>query len=328
MTSIPDRPFLASASLAVAFIAAASPVAASDAYPCSVLKIVSPYPAGGTTDILARLIAPGMARRLGTTVIVDNKAGASGNIGTEMVVRSQPDGCTALLGNNTGVVINRNLYKLKYDPTRDLQAIGLVASTPLFLYVNADVPARTPSELVELIKKSPGKYSFASAGGGSPQHLLGELFKLQKQVDMTHIPYRGSGPALQDVLGGVVPISFEASSVLSAQTGSPRLRLLAITSEKRSPKFPNVPTMTESGFNNFVFENWYGLFVPARTPQPQVRRLSQVLQEVLRSPEVLGKLGDLGSRDVSGTHEETSRFIAREVPEWEGIVKRSGATID
>lgn len=306
----------------------ALPAQAAEAYPCQVLRIVSPYPAGGTTDILARLVAPELAKRLEVTVIVENKGGASGNIGTEMVVRAPADGCTALLGNNTGIVINRNLYKLKYDPTKDLQAISLVASTPLFLYVHADVPARTPGELAELIRKTPGKYSFASAGSGSPQHLLGELFKLQKQVDMVHVPYRGSGPALQDVLGGAVPISFEASSVLAPHAGSPRIRLLAITSEQRSPKFPNVPTMAESGFKDFVFENWYGLFVPAKTPRPLVQRLSQALQEVLRSPEVMGKLGELGSRDVSASAADTSRFIANEVPQWETIVKKSGATVD
>jgi tripartite-type tricarboxylate transporter receptor subunit TctC len=315
--------------LLTTLLAATLPAAnAADVYPCPVLKIVSPYPAGGTTDILARLLAPGLGKSLGVPVIVDNKSGASSNIGTESVVRSPADGCTALLGNNTGIVINRNLFKLKYEPVRDLTAVGLVASTPLLLYVNAELPAKNVAELVDLMKKSPGKYSYASGGSGSPQHLLGEMIKMQKGVFMVHIPYRGQGPALQDVLGGTVPIAFETISALTPQLKSPRIRVLATTSAQHSPKLPDVPTMNESGFKDFAFENWYGFFVPSRTPAPLVERLSQELQKVLKSPEVAAKLAELGSRDVSGTPEQAARFIASEVPQWEAVVKRSGATVD
>lgn len=319
----------ASVRLLAAAIAVVMPAAnAADAFPCQVLKIVSPYPAGGTTDILARLIAPGLAKGLGVPVIVDNKAGASSNIGTESVIRSSPDGCTALLGNNTGIAINRNLYPLKVDPTRDLAAVGLVASTPLLLYVNAELPVNSVAELVDLLKKSPGKYSYASGGSGSPQHLLGEMIKMQKSVSMVHIPYRGQSPALQDVLGGTVPIAFETVTALTPQLKSPRIRVLAITSAQRFAKLPDVPTMNESGFKDFAFENWYGLFVPAKTPASQVERLSHELQKVLKSPDVTAKLADLGSRDVSGTSDQATRFIAKEVPQWEAVVKRSGATVD
>jgi tripartite-type tricarboxylate transporter receptor subunit TctC len=316
-------------SIVAAALAAVFPVVqAGEAFPCPVLKIVSPYPAGGTTDVLARLVAPGLSKGLGVPVIVDNKAGASSNIGTDSVVRAQPDGCTALLGNNTGIVINRNLYKLKYEPTRDLTAVGLVASMPLLLYVNAEFAAKNVAEFVEVLKKSPGKYSYASGGGGSPQHLLGEMVKLQKNVDMVHIPYRGQGPALQDVLGGTVPIAFETITALTPQLKSPRIRVLAITSAQRDPKLPGVPTMNESGFKDFAFENWYGLFVPSKTPAPLVARLSQELQKVLKSPEVTAKLTELGSRDVSGTPQQAASFIAKELPQWEAVVKRSGATVD
>jgi tripartite-type tricarboxylate transporter receptor subunit TctC len=301
---------------------------AADTYPCSVLKIVSPYPPGGTTDILARLIAPGLSKELGVPVVVDNKAGASSNIGTESVVRAPPDGCTALLGNNTGIVINRNLYSLKYDPTRDLPVVGLVGSTPLLLYVNADVPAKTVTELIALLKKQPDKYFYASGGSGSPQHLLGEMIKLQKNVSMEHVPYRGQGPALQDVLAGNAQIAFETTTALAPQIKSPRIRVLAITSEKRDAKFSDVPTMTESGLNDFVFENWYGLFVPAKTPPALVQRLYRELQQVLKSPDLTARLEELGSRDVSGSPEEAARFIAKEVPQWEDVVKRSGAKVD
>ena len=316
------------ASFAGALTLGAPSTYAADAYPCQVLKIISPYPAGGTTDILARLISPGLGAGLGVPVIVENKAGASSNIGTESVVRAPADGCTALLGNNTGIAINRNLYPLKYDPTRDLTAVGLVASTPLFLYVNSELPAKTPADLLTLLKKSPGKYSYASGGSGSPQHLLGEMIKLQKDVFMVHIPYRGQGPALQDVLGGTVPIAFETVTALSPQLKSPRIRVLAVTAPQRLPKFPDVPTMVESGFKDFTFENWYGLFVPAKTPAPLVARLSEELQKTLRSPDVASKLADLGSRDVTGTSAQATAFIAKELPQWEAVVKRSGAKVD
>lgn len=311
-----------------AAVFASSPATAAEAYACQALKIISPYPAGGTTDILARLIAPGLSKGLGVPVIVDNKAGASSNIGTEAVVRAEPDGCTALLGNNTGIVINRNLYKLRYEPTRDLTAVSLVASTPLFLYVNSSLPVKSVQELVQLLKTQPGKLSYASGGSGSPQHLLGEMVKLQKGVFMVHIPYRGQGPAMTDVLGGTVPIAFETVTALTPQLKSPRVRVLAITSDKRSPKYPDIPTMNEAGFKDFAFENWYGLFVPAKTPKAVVTRLSTELQEVLKSPEVASKLLDLGSRDVAGTSEQAANFIAKEVPQWEEVVRRSGAKVD
>jgi tripartite-type tricarboxylate transporter receptor subunit TctC len=326
-----NRPFprrLPAVMFAAAVGAAAPAAHATDAYPCRVLKIVSPYPAGGTTDILARLIEPGLSKGLGVPVIVDNKGGASSNIGTESVVRSQSDGCTALLGNNTGIVINRNLYKLRYEPTRDLTAVGLVASVPLLLYVNAEFPARNVAELVDLLKRSPDKYNYASGGAGSPQHLLGEMIKMQMDVSMAHVPYRGQGPAQQDVLGGTVPIAFETVTALTPNLTSARIRVLAITSAKRDPKLPDVPTMNESGFKDFAFENWYGLFVPSKTPAPVVQRLSQELQKVLRSPEVTAKLAVLGSRDVSGTPAQAAAFIARELPQWEAVVKKSGATVD
>jgi tripartite-type tricarboxylate transporter receptor subunit TctC len=314
---------------ATALVAASLSIAhAAEPYPCTMLKIISPYPPGGTTDVLARLIAPGFSKGLGVPVIVDNRSRASSNIGTESVVRSQPDGCTALLGKNTGIVINRNLYKLKYDAIRDLTPVGMVGSTPLVLYENADVPAKSVAELIALAKKAPGKLAFASGGSGSPQHLLGEMIKLQKDVDMVHVPYRGQGPAMQDVLGGHVQLALETTTAIAPHLKSPRIRVLAITSEKRHPAFPDVPTMNESGFKDFVFENWYGLFVPAKTPAPLVQRLAQELQHTLKSPEVASKLTQLGCRDVSGPPEQAARFIATEPPQWEAVVKRSGATVD
>ena len=314
--------------IAVATLTASSLALAADAYPCKTLTLVSPYPPGGTTDILARMVAPGLATQLGTTVIVDNRGGASSNIGTEFVSRAQPDGCTALLGNNTGVVINRNLFALKMDPVKTLAPVGEVASVPLLLYINAAVPAGNAAQLVELVRKSPGKFSYASGGSGSPQHLAGELLKLEKKIDILHVPYRGQGPALGDVLAGQVQIAFETTTALAPQIKSGRIKILATTGAKRTPALPEVPTMKEAGFDNFVIENWYGLFVPAKTPAPLVSRLNQALNATLKSSEVHSKLSDMGSSDVSGTPEQLARFIDKEIPYWQSIVKRSGATVD
>lgn len=322
---------LHAAALAAATICCAGNAAvatAAEAYPCPTLRLVSPYPPGGTTDILARIVAPGLSKRLGVTVIVDNRGGASSNIGTEFVARAKPDGCTALLGNNTGVVINRNLYKLKLDPTQALAPVGEVASVPLVLYVNTALPVKTVAQLVDLTKAAPGKYSYASGGSGSPQHLAGEMLKLERQLDIVHVPYRGQGPALSDVLAGQMPIAFETTTAIAAQIKSGRLRLLATTGAKRSRALPDVPTMQEAGFPGFVIENWYGVFVPAETPAPLVTRLNADLNAVLAEPDVASKLDDMGSSDVRGSAEQFRRFINKELPYWESLVKRSGATVD
>ncbi|AGW94077.1 MULTISPECIES: Bug family tripartite tricarboxylate transporter substrate binding protein [Cupriavidus] len=319
---------LCGAMLCLTFAGVASHAQAEAAYPCPTVRLVSPYPPGGTTDILARIVAPGLSKGLGTTVIVDNKGGASSNIGTEFVARAKADGCTVLLGNNTGIVINRNLYKLKIDPVKDLAPVGMVASVPLVLYVNQSVPAKTAPQLVELVKSSPGKYSYASGGSGSPQHLAGELMKLDKHLDMLHVPYRGQGPALSDVLAGQVPIAFETTTALAPQLKSGRIRPLATTGAQRASTLPDVPTMQEIGFPNFVIENWYGLFVPAETPKTLVDRLNAELNRVLHDTSVAAKLAELGSRDVSGTVAQFRSFISKELPLWESVVKRSGATVD
>jgi len=301
---------------------------AAESYPCKTLTLVSPYPPGGTTDILARLVAPGMASSLGINVIVDNKGGASSNIGTEFVSRAAPDGCTALLGNNTGVVVNRNLYPLRLDPVKALAAVGEVASVPLLLYVNSSLPAKDVGELVKLVQQTPGKYSYASGGSGSPQHLAGELLKLERNIDLLHVPYRGQGPAMTDVLSNQVPMAFETTTALMPHVNAGRIRVLAITAPKRIAAMPNVPTMKEAGLDNFVIENWYGVLVPAKTPPALVGRLNAALNETLRSAQVRQKLADMGSDDVSGSAEHFAKFIAEETPYWANVVKRSGAKVD
>lgn len=297
-------------------------------YPCSIVKLVSPYPPGGTTDILARLIQPGLGKELGASVIVENRAGASSNIGTQFVAAAAPDGCTLLLGNNTGVAINRNLYKLRIDPVKGLAPIGRVASVPLVLYVNAQVPADSFAGLIELARRSPGTLSYASGGSGSPQHLMGELLKLEQKIDVVHIPYKGQGPAMQDVLAGQVPMAFETTSVIVPQLASGRLRALATTGAVRPAGLDKVPTLKELGMPDFVTENWYGLFTSAGTPAPLVLRLNQALNTVLQTPQVRENLDRMGSTGDATTPAGFTQFIARELPVWESVVRRSGAKVD
>jgi tripartite-type tricarboxylate transporter receptor subunit TctC len=319
---------LANLSLGVAAALSSFGAMAQAPFPCPLVKFISPYPPGGTTDILARLIQPGLARELGVTVIVENKPGASSNIGTEFVANSAPDGCTWLLGNNTGIAINRNLYKLRIDPVQGLAPVGAVASVPLVLYVNASVPATNLNQLVEQVKKNPGKFSYASGGSGSPQHLMGELLKLEKGLHAVHIPYRGQGPAMQDVVSGQVQMAFETITVISPQVASGRVRALATTSAKRSHVMPDVPTMKELGMPDFVTENWYGVFVAAKTPTALVERLNTALNKVLDGKDVHASLEKMGSSDVNGSSEAFAKFISRELPLWESVVKRSGAKVD
>ena len=303
-------------------------LAAHAAFPERPITIVVPYAPGGAADAVARVIASRMGTRLGGSVIVDNKAGASSNIGTEYVATSAPDGCTLLLGNNTGVVINRNLYKLRVDPVKNLAPVVGVASVPLVLYVNNAVAARSFNELVDLAQKNPGKLSYASGGSGSPQHLMGELLKLEKHLDIVHIPYKGQGPAMQDVVAGQVQMAFETTTVIAPQLPNGRIRALATTGATRSKNIPDVPTMKELGLPDFVVENWYGVFAPAKTPPALLQRLNQALVKVLHGKEVETSLEKMGSSDVPETQEAFAKFIARELPLWESVVKRSGAKVD
>lgn len=320
---------ICAAAVAAAGLTVSAPALAQEELACNNIVIISPYPPGGTTDILARLLAPGMQKELGKTVIVDNKAGASSNIGTEFVGRAKPDGCTLLLGNNTGVVINRNLYKLHLDPLKSLAPVGEVAAVPLVLYVNPKkLPVNTAQELVEKLKAEPDQYSFASGGSGSPQHLAGETLKQMKSVNMLHVPYRGQGPALNDVIAGHVPIAFETTTVLLPHVQSGSVKALATTSAERTKVLPDVPTMVESGFKDFVIENWYGVFAPAETPPAIVEKLNKAVNVALKTPQMTKALEQMGSSDVSGSAAAFSEFINKEAPVWTDVVQKSGAKVD
>lgn len=296
-------------------------------FPCKVVKFVVPYPPGGSSDMLARLMVPGLTQRLATTIVVENKTGAAGNIGTAAVATASGDGCTWLLGNSTNVVISRNLYKLQRDPMEALVPVAEAATVPMVLYVNAQLPAKDVKQFIDYLRANPGK-SFASPGSGTPHHLLGEQLKLDSKLELTHVPYRGSGPAIQDVLAGHVAFAFESTSSIVPHLAGDKVRALATTGEKRSAALPNVPTMKELGYPKFVVTNWYGVFVPKGTPADLVNRLNASIRETLRTPDVAEALAKLDSQNVGYDAPHYQRFVKTEGPLWESLVKQTGARVD
>jgi len=323
-----NRLFRLVCALAVALMSTAGHAQPAPAYPCSTVKFVVPYPPGGASDLLARMLVPGLSKQLGTTIIVDNRGGASGNIGTAQVSAAPGDGCTLLLGNSTGVVINRNLYKLTQDPVSSLTPVAEVAAVPMVLYVNASVPATNFQQLIDVVRRNPGKYSYASPGSGSTHHLLGELLKNEFGLDMTHVPYKGSGPAITDMLAGHVQIAFEGTSAIVPHLASGKIRPIATTGASRSGSMPDVPTMKELGYPNFVVTNWYGVFVPATTSPALVNQLNAAVRSVLKTPDVVEKLAAQGSATSDYSADEYRQFVRREVPYWESLVKKTGAKVD
>lgn len=313
--------------MVVAGVAALVPAFAED-FPSHPIKIVSPYPPGGTTDILARLIAPKLQSVLGQPVIVENRAGASGNIGTAAVAKAKPDGYTLLLGNNTGVVINPNLYKLNISPPQDLAPVILIAYVPLVLCVNPALDVNSLPELVSLVKAHPRQYSFASAGSGSPQHLAGEMLNHAYGLDLVHVPYKGSAPAITGVLGGQPPIAFESIAAVMPFLEGSRLRALATTGAGRSTTLPDVPTMIESGLPGFEVTSWYGLFAPTGTPNEIIERLNAELNKILSNPEMKARLAKMGSAIVHASADDFAKLIRVEIPRWADAVNKAKLTVD
>jgi len=314
------------AGLAFASFAA---LAHAQAWPSKPIKWIVPFAPGGTTDILARTVAEKLAPVLGQPVVVENKPGAGGGVGAEFTAKAAPDGYTIMGGTISTHAINASLYnKLPYDPVKDFVAITLIARVPNMLVVNPAIPANSVKELVALLKASPGKYSFASSGNGTSQHLSGELFKSMAGVEMQHIPYKGSPPALQDVMGGQVTMTFDNITTAWPLAKAGKLRALAVTTATRSAVAPEVPTLAESGLPGFEVGSWQGVFAPAGTPPEIVRRLNVEIVKILNLPEVKEKLTGLGAEPVGNSPEEFSAMVKAEVVKWADVVKKSGARVD
>jgi tripartite-type tricarboxylate transporter receptor subunit TctC len=313
---------------AAAAVLAAAPAAAQN-YPTKPVKFVTPYPPGGTTDILARLVGTKLQQSLGHPFLVESKAGAGGNVGTDSVAKAPPDGYTILMGASGPLAINVSLFKsLPYNPLTDLAPVVHVASVPLVLVVHESFPAKSVKELIALLKAKPDGYSYASAGNGTPQHLSAELFKQLTGTKMVHVPYKGSGPAINDLIGGQVPIAFESLIPILPQLKGGKVRALAVTSLKPSALLPNVPSLDASGVKGYESIAWYGVVAPGKTPKPIVDKLNAEMVKALKDPEVKQRLTEMGSAEVYGTPEQFGALIKSEIAKWAPVVKASGATVD
>lgn len=300
--------------------------AAAQQYPAKPVRFVVPFAPGGSTDTLARTLGVKLSDFVGQQVVVDNRPGANGNIGMEIVARAAPDGHTIVLGYIANLAIGPGLYdKLPFDPVRDYAPITQLASSPNVLVAHPSVPARNFKELIALAKAKPGQINFASASVASVGHLTGELLNNLAGIRMVHVPYKGSGQAVTDLLGGHVQLMFSGFSSTLPHIKSGKLRPLVVTGARRSPALPDVPTIAESGFPGFEATAWYGVLAPAKTPKPIVTRLHAEIVKVLQLPDVKERLGNLGFEIVGSTPEQFAAYIKSEISKWEKVVKTSGA---
>jgi tripartite-type tricarboxylate transporter receptor subunit TctC len=298
-------------------------------WPQKPVRLVVPFPPGGSTDVLGRIVATKLGEALGQQVIVDNRGGAGGVIGTDMVVKSPPDGHTLLFSASAPIAINITLMKnVPYDPQRDLAPVIRVASVPLVLVVHPSVPARSVKELIALLRQRPDDFTYASASTGTPQHLSAELFKMLANVKMTHIPYKGSGPAMTDVIGGQVPITFEVFITALSYVKAGRLRALAQTGATRSTHLPDVPTIAETGIPGYESSGWYGVLAPAGTPAAVVGRLHTDIRRLMAGADMKQRMVELGADPAADTPEQFARFIGEETVKWAKVIRESGATAD
>jgi tripartite-type tricarboxylate transporter receptor subunit TctC len=298
-------------------------------YPAKTIRFVVPYPAGGPLDAVARLLAQKVSDSVRQPIIVDNKPGAGGNIGADIVAKSPPDGYTLLMGAVATHAINPTLYaSIPYDAAKDFIPITQIGSTPNVLVVNPSVPATNVREFIAYAKANPGKLNFGSGSTGSAGHLAGELFKAMAGVEMTHVPYKGAAPAMNDLIGGQVQLMFDNLASSLAQVRAGKIRALAVTTAKRSPLAPDLPTIAESGLPGFDINTWFGLFVPAGTPHDVVERLHDEFTRALASPEVREKMLALGAEPVGSTPSEFAAYIRSEGEKYARIIKASGAKAD
>ena len=301
---------------------------ADGAYPDKPIKFVVPYPPGGGTDVVARIVQQRLQAALGQPIVIDNKGGAGGSLGTDIVAKAAPDGYTVLFTLSSHTINPAIFPKLPFDTIKDFEPVGLVASLPQLLAANMAVPVRNVADVVAQAKAAPDKFSFASVGNGSPGHLAGELMVLRTGAQMAHIPYRGGGPAVTDVIGGQVPLLWVSIPAAAAQVKAGKLRALAVSTVKRSPAFPDVPTMQEAGVADFEVDSWYAMLVPAKTPRPIIDKLNKALNTVLAEPAIRAQLLDQGADAVGGTPEALGKVIAAEVPKWIKLAKDANIKAD
>ncbi len=297
-------------------------------YPSKPIRLVVPYPPGAGTDILARTVGQRLSDSMGQQVVIDNRPGAGGTIGTEIVAKAQGDGYTLLLGP-TSHAINPSIYsQLPYDTLRDFAPVSTVASATIVLVVHPSQPVASVRELVALAKSKPGQLALGSAGNGTVFHLAGELFKQAAGIDLVHVPFKGGSPAITNLVGGQINVLFETMLALQPHIKAGRAKALAVASAQRSSAMRELPTMIESGFAAIVAENWYGLYVPAATPKDIIAKLNAEVVKALTTPEMKERLAAQGAEVIAGTPEQLATFLKSEMSKWAKVVKESGARIE
>jgi tripartite-type tricarboxylate transporter receptor subunit TctC len=302
--------------------------AAGEDYPSRPVRLLVAFPPGGTTDLLARIIAQKLGPRLGQPVVVENKPSAGGIVGTESIAKSPPDGLNLLMVPSLHGT-NLSLYsKLPYDSVKDFTPIALVATSPYALVMNPKVPAKNVPELIAYLKKHPGEVNMSASAVGSPQHLAGELFKRSAGVDVVLVPYKGSGAILPDLMAGRVSLAFENQAVVAPHIKSGALKALAVTSAERSALLPDVPTMVESGVKDFVVIGWFGIMTAANTPADIVKRLNTEIRAVMQEPEVRQRLAGMGVTPLSGPPSELRDLLAREIDVWGNVIREANIRLD
>ena len=318
------------AAMAVAGLLAA-PAAHSQpsTYPKQTVTLVVPFPAGGPTDAMARVLAQKLGERIGQQVVIDNRGGAGGGIAAELVARAPADGHTLFFGTTGTLAINPSLYaKLRYDPVKDFTPISLMATTMNVLVVSPSVPAKSLNELVALAKAKPGELTYGSAGNGSSNHLSGELFRSSANIQINHVPYKGSAPALVDLLGGRLTMMFDTIAQQTQNIATGKVNALAVTGTQRSPLLPNVPTAQEAGLKDFDVTIWYGILAPSGTPSPIIDRLSREIAAVMGTEEMKRRMVADGAEAKATTPAEFAALIKSDTAKWAPVVKRSGASLD
>jgi tripartite-type tricarboxylate transporter receptor subunit TctC len=294
-------------------------------YPTKSVRMVAPFAPGGPVDLTARILAQKLGETFGQQFVVDNRSGASGMIGAEQVAKSPPDGYTLLVSSSIHVIVPSLFSKMAYDPIRDFTPVSVVSTSPLVLVITPALPVKNVKEFVALAKARPGELSFGSSGSGSSTHLTAELLKSATGTRMTHVPYKGQGQAITDVITGEIQFMFNSPSAVKAFIDAKRLRVLAITSDRRSQQMPDVPTFAESGYRDLVTGSWYAVWLPAKTPEAVVSRLNAEIVRIVKLPEVHNRIIELGGVPIGGSPGEMDTFQKAEAARWAKVVKESGA---
>lgn len=307
------------------WLAALGGTAAAQAYPAKSIRVVVPFAPGGATDLTARLVGQKMNDSFKQTVVIDNRPGAGGVIGADIVARAAPDGYTVLLASPAEIAVLPHLQKMPYNVDKDFAPVSLAVSTPLILVVHPSLPVKTVKELIAFAKARPGQLSYASAGTGGVQHLAGELLKIAAKIDMVHVPYKGAGPVMPDLIGGQVPMFFSGMPPAMPHVREGKLRPLAVTTTTRSPAAPEVPAMIEAGVPGFDISNWFAYFVPAGTAPDIIAKLNAEIVRALKLPDVKSKLANVGAEVVGTTPEELAKFVRSESDKFAQLIRQSGA---